>query len=210
MARSASLPSASARVHHSGALASLERVEQVRVAYRLVPEHGAPERPYLGGDERVDRDLDMLYGGRVGRYVQLARCCGDLPGQLDIAVGEALDPMGEPYGHALGPQVDIGMVVRGGGQLADRLHQGDARPERPGPEVRARQPSAPDHPPVLDAIGLKELPSTDPIGHALNVADEPSARGVDDVAWTMTDVSPICCPLWIVVRSCRVPVPSAP
>jgi hypothetical protein len=57
------------------------RVDQVLGAVAAVPvaEHGTPERQHLGGDEDVDRDLDVLHGGWLGGDTQLARHRRDLP-----------------------------------------------------------------------------------------------------------------------------------
>ncbi len=69
-------------------------------------------------------------------------------------------------------------------QLADRVHEPGAGPQRPGAEVRAC-PLA-HHPPVLDTVGLVELPRRDPLNHALNLGH---ARNVtlwcDTAALTM-------------------------
>jgi hypothetical protein len=56
-------------------------VEQVLAAHLLVAEHGAPERHYVGKDERVDRDLDGLQAGQVDGDAQFARRRRDLNGQ---------------------------------------------------------------------------------------------------------------------------------
>ena len=132
----------------------------------LVPEHGPPERHHLGADQRVDRDLDGLELGRVGGEAQLTGHRRELPGHLEVAAAQAVvvGDRDQPHGHAPVPQVDVGVVVLEAGQLIDRVHQPGAGRERPGAEVRAR--SFAQHPPVLDALGLVELPRRDPLGHA--------------------------------------------
>ena len=45
------------------------RVDQVLGPHVPISEHGAPERLHLGTGERIDRDLNGLYGGRVGGHV---------------------------------------------------------------------------------------------------------------------------------------------
>jgi len=61
------------------------------------------------------------------------RDCRDLPGELDVALAQPVDVVrNQAYGHARVPQVDIGVMVRGVGQPADRVKQRDARRERPG------------------------------------------------------------------------------
>jgi hypothetical protein len=58
------------------------------------------------------------------------------------------------------PKVDVGVMVRGVGQPADRVHQRDARRERPRTKVRARV--VPHNPPV----GLVEPPRCDRLAHS--------------------------------------------
>src|SRR5438309_5298797 len=57
------------------------------------------------------------------------------------------------------------MVVIETGQLADRVYEAGAGRERPGAEGRAR--SLTNHTPILDAIGLAELPHGDLVAHGL-------------------------------------------
>ena len=57
----------------------------------------------------------------VGVHVELVRDCRDLPGELDVALGQPVDvARNQAYGHARVPQVDIRVMVRGVGQPADR------------------------------------------------------------------------------------------
>ena len=78
---------------------------------------------------------------RVGGHAQVAGCGRDLPGKLDVARTEPADVVRrQPHDDTRVPQVNIGMVIGGVGQYADRVDQRDPRPERPGPEVRARDP----------------------------------------------------------------------
>ena len=81
---------------------------------------------------------------------------------------------GEPDGNAGESQVDIGVVVGGVGQLADRPQQGDAGRERPGLEVRGRVTGAPQRTPVPDSSRRVKLLRSDPFGHALNIPIKPS------------------------------------
>ena len=126
-------------------------------------------------NERVDRDLDALYGGRVGEDAQLAGHGRDLPGQLDVALAQPEEVVGcgrgQSHGHAIGPKVDIGVVVRGVGEPADRVHQCDAGRERPGAKMRLRDVR--HDPPVLDAARIVELLRRDRPGHAITSADPP-------------------------------------
>ncbi|HWG28477.1 hypothetical protein [Actinospica sp.] len=57
----------------------------------------------------------------------------------------------------LGPQVDVRMMFRGGGDFADRADELDADGERSGPEVGAGPSSAEDRSPILDAPRVAEL-----------------------------------------------------
>ena len=66
----------------------------------------------------------------------------------------------QPHRHAVRPEVDVGVMVRGVGQPADRVHQRDARREGPGAEVRARV--VPHDPPV----GLVEPLRCDRFAHS--------------------------------------------
>ena len=78
---------------------------------------------------------------RVGGHAQVAGGGRDLPGKLDVARAEPADVVRrQPHDDTRVPQVNIGMVIGGVGQHADRVDQRDPRPERPGPEVRARDP----------------------------------------------------------------------
>ena len=93
-------------------------VDQVFVAHLLVAEDGAPEGPHCRGDQRVDRQVDLLDRGRVGGYAQFPRRRGDLTGQFDLALTHAAEGVQpQANGHALGPQIDIRGVVRGAGSL---------------------------------------------------------------------------------------------
>jgi len=94
-------------------------IEQVFVTKLVVPEHGPPEGQHFRTDERIDRHLNGLHGGRVGDSVQPARGGRDLPGQFDIALAQPVD-VPEPHGHACVPQVDVGVMAGLAGQLPDR------------------------------------------------------------------------------------------
>jgi hypothetical protein len=146
------------------------RIDQILVADFVVPEHLAPEGPYLVNGERVDRDLQVLDGGGVSGYVQVACRGGDLAGKVNVATAEASRFVGEePYGYAAWPQVNIGGVIRGASQVTDPLYQGDAGTKRSDPKVGACPPATPQHAPVADAGGLVELLRGQLIGHALTL-----------------------------------------
>jgi NADPH2:quinone reductase len=105
---------------------------------------------------------------RVGGHAQVAGGGRDLPRKLDVARTEPADVVRrQPHDDTGVPQVNIGVVIGGVGQNADRVDQRDPGPERPGPEVRARDPR--HHPPVVDAVGPEELLRTDPFSHARNL-----------------------------------------
>jgi hypothetical protein len=68
------------------------------------------------------------------------------------------------------PHVHVGVVIVQAGQLADRAHEPGARGERPGSEEGAG--SITYDAPILDPLGIVELPRRDPVGQAL---DPPNA-----------------------------------
>ena len=149
-------------------------IVKVFAAHGSVSEHCAPERHDVGSDKCVDRDLDVLHGGRVNRKATFACQGRDRPRELDVAQAEPLRVMcPQSHSHARVPQVDIRVVIGGVGHPADRVHKLDTFSERPGAKVRARP--AEQHPPVFDAGGLVELPRRYPLGHGLQ-GNVPSRR----------------------------------
>src|SRR5207244_8790251 len=92
----------------------------------------------------------------------------DLPSQLEVALAEPI-VVGcdgdQPHDHPVVPHVNVRVVVIEIRQLADGVYEAYAGRERPGSEVRAR--SFPHHAPILDALGLAELPHGDLVAHGL-------------------------------------------
>jgi hypothetical protein len=96
------------------------RVDDILGTGFVVAEHCAPERRDGAGRGRVDSYLDMLHAARVRLGAQVVRGAGDLPGQRYVALAELLPRPGEqPDGDPLGAQVNVGVVIGGGGQRAD-------------------------------------------------------------------------------------------
>ena len=78
---------------------------------------------------------------RVGDHAEVARRGRNLPGKLDVARAQPADVVRrQPHDDTRVPQVNVGMVIGGVGEVADRVDQHDPGPERPGAEVRARDP----------------------------------------------------------------------
>jgi hypothetical protein len=120
---------------------------------------------------RVDRDLDGLNGGGVGRCAELASDPRDLPRELDIALTqpEPVVPDGdEPHGDTVVPNIDVRLERAETIEVTDRERQKGTGRGLSGREVRAHAVVL--HPPILDTFGLEELVRRDPLGHPRNVA----------------------------------------
>ena len=128
------------------------RVKQVLVAGFWVAEHRLPERPNAGDVHRVDRDLHVLHGRRVGQHLPPGRGGRDLPGQVGVPACQTLNlARAEPHSDALGAHIEVGVVARSGCQLADGGDQGKPGGECAGQKAGRRIPAAPQHPPVGDS-----------------------------------------------------------
>jgi len=66
--------------------------------------------------------------------------------------------------------IDVGVVVQGVGQAADLVDQRHVLGERTGAEAGAGTGTHPHVAPVVDAIGLLELPGRDPLRDHRNPA----------------------------------------
>jgi NADPH:quinone reductase len=78
---------------------------------------------------------------RVGGHAEVACRGRNLPGKLDVARAQPADVVRhQPHDDTRVPQVNVGMVIGGVGEAADRVDQRDPGPERSGAEVRARDP----------------------------------------------------------------------
>jgi hypothetical protein len=106
---------------------STRRVAQVVIADLAVTKQRAPERQHVLGDEYVDRDVDVLNGGRFGHEAQALRGSGDLPGQPGITGLQA-------DGNARISKVDI-EILPAAGEPTDLADERDTFLERASPEV---------------------------------------------------------------------------
>ena len=122
-------------------------------AEALVPEYGGPERTNIAAGILRHGDAYHLDLGGVWLDLQPPSLDRDPAGQLNIALAQG--PVlsgGCADSHSLWPQVNVGEVANGLGNLGDCRHESGAMLERPDTEVGvcARE----QDPPVLDSVSV--------------------------------------------------------